>query len=198
LGAGRLAPRRARVVHLRDAEGATLDRGVALWFRAPHSYTGEDVVELQVHGSPPVLALILARCLALGARLARPGEFPSARSSKAASTWRRPKPWPTSWRPAPRRRRAQRCARSKGEFSDRVGSVQRDLTRLRVQVEAGLDFPDEELELDGRGPRSRARLAALRAALAELRAAAGPRPAPARRPARRHRGRAQRRASRAS
>src|SRR5207342_1103334 len=61
----RLAPRLARHVHFLDADGAHIDDGIALYFRAPHSYTGEDVVELQAHGSPPLLARLLARCLAL-------------------------------------------------------------------------------------------------------------------------------------
>src|SRR6188474_427472 len=73
LCARKLAPRHARHVHFLDADGARIDDGIALYFRAPHSYTGEDVVELQAHGSPPLLAQLLARCLALGARAARPG-----------------------------------------------------------------------------------------------------------------------------
>ena len=58
-----------------DEHGEVIHDGIALWFRAPASYTGEDVVELQGHGSPAVLREVLSRCLALGARIARPGEF---------------------------------------------------------------------------------------------------------------------------
>ena len=68
-------PRRAELCWFRDANGEPLDQGLALYFPAPHSYTGEDVLELQGHGGPAVLDLLLQRCLALGARLAEPGEF---------------------------------------------------------------------------------------------------------------------------
>ena len=70
-----LRPRHAHHVRFSDADGAVLDDGLALAFPGPASYTGEDVVELQAHGSPVVLQQLLARCRALGARLARPGEF---------------------------------------------------------------------------------------------------------------------------
>ena len=171
LGTGRLAPRRARAVRLRDADGATLDRGVALWFRAPRSYTGEDVVELQVHGSPPVLALVVARCLALGARLARPGEF-SERAFLEGRLDLAQAEAVADLIAAGSEAQARAALRSlEGEFSERVAGVQRGLTRLRVQVEAALDFPEEALELEG-DARLRAELEALRAALAELETAA--------------------------
>lgn len=70
-----LQARRAHYVRLRDADGELIDDGIALFFPAPHSYTGEDVVELQAHGNPSLLARLLRRCLALGARPARAGEF---------------------------------------------------------------------------------------------------------------------------
>ena len=70
-----LRTRHAHHVRFRDAAGETIDDGIALRFDAPRSYTGEDVVELQAHGSPVVLRELLARCCELGARLARPGEF---------------------------------------------------------------------------------------------------------------------------
>ena len=68
-------PRHAHYLRFRDADGDTIDDGLLLHFPAPHSYTGEDVLELQAHGSPVLLARLLARCVALGARRARPGEF---------------------------------------------------------------------------------------------------------------------------
>src|SRR5690606_14787526 len=70
-----LRPRHAHYVRFRDGDGAVLDDGIALLFAAPASYTGEDVVELQAHGSPAVLHALVARCVDLGARPARPGEF---------------------------------------------------------------------------------------------------------------------------
>ncbi len=70
-----LPPRRAAYARVRGEDGEALDDGIALYFAAPASYTGEDVVELQAHGSPVVLRQLVARCCALGARHARPGEF---------------------------------------------------------------------------------------------------------------------------
>lgn len=69
------APRKALHRVFRAADGSPLDDGVALFFPAPHSFTGEDVLELQGHGGPLVLDMLLRRCVELGARLARPGEF---------------------------------------------------------------------------------------------------------------------------
>ena len=68
-------PRRATLANFHSKDGSVIDRGLVLFFLAPHSYTGEDVIELQGHGGPVVLQLLLQRCLDLGARVARPGEF---------------------------------------------------------------------------------------------------------------------------
>lgn len=142
-----LRPRRARYCAFLDADGATLDRGLALWFPAPRSYTGEDVVELQGHGNPVLLDAVLARLHQLGARPARPGEFTEraylegridlaqaeavadliAAGSEAAL------------------RAAQRSL--DGEFSDRVADLQQALTQARIHVEAAIDFPDEDIEV---------------------------------------------------
>ena len=70
-----LVPRRATLARFRDANDVTIDQGIALFFPAPQSYTGEDVVELQGHGGPVVVQMLLARCLELGARIAEPGEY---------------------------------------------------------------------------------------------------------------------------
>ena len=75
ISARQLTARHAHHVRFRDGDGDTLDDGIALYFAAPASYTGEDVVELQAHGGPALLQALLARCVALGARHARPGEF---------------------------------------------------------------------------------------------------------------------------
>ena len=68
-------PRQASLSHFRAADGSSIDSGLLLYFPAPHSFTGEDVLELQGHGGPVVMQMLLARCLDLGARLAEPGEF---------------------------------------------------------------------------------------------------------------------------
>src|SRR4249919_3497552 len=164
-----LAPRHARHVHFLDDDGARIDDGIALYFRAPRSYTGEDVVELQAHGSPPLLARLLARCLALGARAARPGEFTEraflegkldlAQAEAVADLI------------AAGSEAAARAARRSldGEFSRRVDAVVEGLTQLRVYIEAALDFPDEDIDFLA-APEVGARLRAVAAALAALRA----------------------------
>jgi tRNA modification GTPase len=171
LCAAKLAPRRARHVHFRDADGARIDDGIALYFRAPHSYTGEDVVELQAHGSPPLLAHLLARCLALGARAARPGEFTEraflegkldlAQAEAVADLI------------GAGSEAAARAARRSldGEFSRRVHALVELLTVLRIHVEAGFDFPDEDIDALAT-PALQARLDAVLDALGALRAEA--------------------------
>jgi len=106
---GRSLPaREAMYLPFADASGTPIDKGLAIFFPAPHSFTGEDVLELQAHGGPVVLQLLLARCLEAaqqpdmngvpvlpGLRLANAGEFPSAPFSMTRSTWPRPRRLPT-------------------------------------------------------------------------------------------------------
>lgn len=102
-------PRYADYLPFNDVDGTPLDQGIALWFPGPNSFTGEDVLELQGHGGPVILDLLLKRILTLpGLRIARPGEFPSARSSTTSSIWRRQRPSPTLSTPVQSRRRARR------------------------------------------------------------------------------------------
>jgi hypothetical protein len=166
-----LRPRHAHHVRFLDADGAPIDDGIALWFRAPHSYTGEDVVELQAHGSPPLLARLLARCLARGARAARPGEFTEraflegkldlAQAEAVADLI------------GAGSDAAARAARRSldGEFSQRVHALVEELTVLRVHVEAGFDFPDEDIDALAT-PALQARLSSVLQSLRGLRAAA--------------------------
>ncbi|NUS38207.1 MAG: tRNA uridine-5-carboxymethylaminomethyl(34) synthesis GTPase MnmE, partial [Lysobacter sp.] len=165
--ARRLRARHAHHVRFRDADGATLDDGIALWFAAPASFTGEDAVELQAHGSPAVLQELLARCVALGARLARPGEFSEraflngkldlAQAEAVADLI------------AASDARSARAARRAldGVFSRRVEALAADVLHLRVHVEAMIDFADEPIETLGAADVRR-RLDATRAALARL------------------------------
>lgn len=139
-------PRRAVFADFLGAAGETLDSGIALYFAGPHSFTGEHVLELQGHGGPVVLNLLLQRALELGARMARPGEF-SERAflndkidlvqaeaiadliesgTEAAA------------------RAAQRSL--EGRFSDEINVLQKALTELRVFVESAIDFPEEEID----------------------------------------------------
>ncbi|MGI8561563.1 MAG: tRNA uridine-5-carboxymethylaminomethyl(34) synthesis GTPase MnmE [Luteimonas sp.] len=141
--------REARHTSFLDGNGDIVDDGIALLFAAPASYTGEDVVELQAHGSPAVLQALVARCCALGARMARPGEFSEraflngkldlAQAEAVADLI------------AAGDLRAARAARRAldGEFSRRVEAIAADLLALRVQVEALIDFADEPLETLG-------------------------------------------------
>ncbi len=144
-----LAPREAVYLPFLDAEGNTIDQGIALRFESPHSYTGEHVLELQGHGGPVVLDLLLKRVLSLGARLAHPGEFSERAflndkldlaqaeavidlinsSSEAA---------------------ARAAVRSmSGEFSSDIDVIKEELIGLRVWLEAALDFSEEEIDFLG-------------------------------------------------
>ena len=139
-------PRHAVRAAFLDAHGAAIDDGVVLYFPAPHSYTGEDVLELQGHGGPVVMQMLLKRCLELGARLAEPGEFTRRAYlndkldlTQAESVVDLIEAVTDS---------AARCAlRSlRGEFSAAVEELVRQLIELRMLVEATLDFPEEELD----------------------------------------------------
>ena len=151
-----LRARHAHHVRFRDDDGGTIDDGLALLFTAPASYTGEDVAELQAHGSPPVLQQLLARGCALGARLARPGEF----SERAYLNGRLDLAQAEAVADliAAGDARAARAARRalEGEFSARVDALAEALVAIRVHVEAAIDFADEPLDtLGGEGLRTR-------------------------------------------
>lgn len=164
-------PRAATLCDFRDATGGTLDSGLALLFPAPHSYTGEDVLELHGHGGPAVLQLVLRRCLDLGARAAQPGEFTRraflndkldlAQAESVADLI-----------DASSEAAARGAMRSlAGEFSTRIGNLVSALIALRALVEATLDFPEEELDFLERGDAFK-RLARLRVELGEVQHAA--------------------------
>ena len=140
--------RQAKYTAFLDVNGSLIDRGIAIFFPGPNSYTGEDVLELQAHGGTAVLNLLLRRCLNAGCRVAHPGEFTlraflnnkldlvqaesvadliNATSEQAV-------------------RSANRSL--EGDFSNRVNSIVKQLIELRMFVEATLDFPEEELDLD--------------------------------------------------
>jgi len=141
-----LQPRRVHFARFLDEKGKTLDSGLAILFAAPASFTGEDVLELQGHGGPQILQMLMSRLLALGARPARPGEFSERaflnnkldlvqaeaiadliESGTEASA-----------------RAAQRSL--EGVFSDQINQLQQELINLRMFVEAAMDFPDEEID----------------------------------------------------
>jgi tRNA modification GTPase len=139
-------PRQAHLSRFFDAEKRVIDRGIALYFPAPQSYTGEDVLELQGHGGPAIMNLLLTQCLSAGARLAQPGEFTlraylnnkidlvqaeSVADIIEAST-----------------SEAARCAVNslQGRFSAKIEETVSSLITLRMMIEATLDFPEEDIE----------------------------------------------------
>ncbi|MCB4362762.1 tRNA uridine-5-carboxymethylaminomethyl(34) synthesis GTPase MnmE [Hydrogenophaga taeniospiralis] len=154
-----LRPREATYLPFPDGQGQPIDHGLALWFPGPHSYTGEDVLELQGHGGPVVLQLLLARCLAVaqsataegqpqlpGLRPARPGEFTEraflndkldlAQAEAVADLI-----------DASTEAAARSASRSlAGVFSERIHALRDALIHLRMLVEATLDFPEEEID----------------------------------------------------
>jgi tRNA modification GTPase len=163
----RLVPRRAHHVQLGDATGEAIDDGIALYFRAPRSYTGEDVVELQVHGAPVVLARLLRRCVQLGARAARPGEF-TERAFRNGKLDLAQAEAVADLIAAGSEAAARAARRSlEGAFSRRIEAVVEQLVGVRVLVEAAFDFPDEDIDVLAT-PALAAHLASTRAALAAL------------------------------
>ena len=140
------AARHARYTDFLDADGSALDSGIALYFPAPHSFTGDSVLELQGHGGPVVLDLILQRCLALGARLAGPGEF-SRRAFLNGKLDLAQAEAVADLIEAASAEAARSAVRSlSGAFSARVNELLDGLIRLRTLVEATLDFPEEEID----------------------------------------------------
>jgi tRNA modification GTPase len=162
-----LSPRRATLTAFNDARRSAIDEGIALYFPAPHSYTGQDVLELHGHGGPMVLQLLLKRCLELGARPAQPGEFTRraflndkidlAQAESVADL--------IDAATAEAARSAMRSLQ--GAFSRRIEELLDALVELRTLVEAALDFPDEDVEFikqaDGAG-----KLAVLQGRLQEV------------------------------
>jgi len=169
---GRLPPpRHATYSHFMGADGTTLDEGIALVFAAPHSFTGEHVLELQGHGGPVVLNLILQRCIELGARLAEPGEF-SRRAFLNGKLDLAQAEAVADLIDAASTEAARSAVRSlSGAFSARIAELVEALTRLRMLVEATLDFPEEEIDFL-RDADAFGRLDAIDASLAAVRAQA--------------------------
>jgi tRNA modification GTPase len=139
-------PRHAGFVRFRGHDGETIDEGILLHFPAPASFTGEDVLELQGHGGPVVMKLLLARCVELGARLAEPGEF----SQRAFVNGRMDLAQAEAVADlieASTAAAARSAMRSlSGQFSERINRLKDELIDLRMLVEATLDFPEEEID----------------------------------------------------
>ena len=182
-----LDPRHAHYLPFPDAQGAPIDQGLALYFPAPHSFTGEDVLELQAHGGPVVLQLLLARCLELarendesdesgqaclpGLRLAQAGEF-SERAFLNDKIDLVQAEAIADLIDASTEAAARSAVRSlAGDFSRDVDQLRDGLVRLRLLVEATLDFPEEEIDFL-RKADAQGQLDGLHAALAKVLGAA--------------------------
>ena len=155
-----LSPRQATYLAFRDAEGQVIDKGLAIFFPAPHSFTGEDILELQAHGGPVVLQLLLARCLEAaaatnpvtgqpvlpGLRVAEPGEF-SERAFLNDKIDLAQAEAIADLIDASTETAARSAARSMtGEFSQAINLLLEQLIHLRMLVEATLDFPEEDID----------------------------------------------------
>jgi tRNA modification GTPase len=165
------APRRARFSSFLDAQGGSVDQGIALYFPAPASYTGEHVLELQGHGGALVVDMVLKRLLELGCRMARPGEF-SERAFLNGKIDIAQAEAIADLIDAGTTAAARAAVRSlQGEFSARVDDLKTRITELRAYVEAAIDFPDEEIDFLS-DEALRGRLAAVFAAFESITAAA--------------------------
>ncbi|MBU3592940.1 tRNA uridine-5-carboxymethylaminomethyl(34) synthesis GTPase MnmE [Polynucleobacter sp. 71A-WALBACH] len=145
-----LAPRQANLLTLRDAQGASIDQLIAIYFAAPASFTGEDVLELQCHGGPQLLELVMKRCLELGKDrglvIAEPGEF-SLRAYLNNKIDLAQAEAIADLIDAQSEAAVRGAARSlQGAFSNDINSLIEEITQLRILVESTLDFPEEEIE----------------------------------------------------
>jgi len=142
-------PRHAELSAFLDAAGKPIDTGIALWFPAPQSFTGEDVLELHAHGSPLVVEMLVERACALGARPAQPGEFSSRAflNDKLDLTQAEAIADLIDSGSRTAARAAQRSLQ--GDFSAIVMALNAEVTALRVHVEAALDFPEEDIDFLG-------------------------------------------------
>ena len=145
------APRHAAYLDFKSHNNELIDRGIAIFYPNPHSYTGEDVLELQAHGGTALMQILLARCIAVGARQAEPGEFTRraylndkmdlAQAEAVADV--------INASTAEAARSAMRSL--SGEFSDSINLILAKLINLRMYVEACLDFPEEEIDFITQG-----------------------------------------------
>ena len=150
-GQAALTPRYAIYTAFADQDGSPLDSGIALYFPGPHSFTGEDVLELQGHGGRLVLGLLLRRCVALGAREARPGEFSERAYLNDKMDLVQAEAIADLINAQTETAARQAQASLQGVFSDQINALAAALTSLRVYVEAAIDFPEEEIDFLSEG-----------------------------------------------
>lgn len=139
-------PRYAHYCHFRDKSGAVLDSGITLFFPAPNSFTGEDVVELQAHGGPVILDLLLEACCSLGAQQARAGEFSERAFLNDKLDLTQAEAIADLIASSSRQAALNASRTLQGAFSHRIEQLVKAVTTLRVYIEAAIDFPEEEID----------------------------------------------------
>ena len=170
-----LTPRQATLLNLNDASNQTIDQLLAIYFVGPASFTGEDVLELQCHGGPQLLELVMKRCLELGKQeglvIAEPGEF-TLRAYLNNKVDLAQAEAIADLIDAQSEAAVRGAARSlQGNFSEDINGLIEEITQLRILVESTLDFPEEEIEFL-ENAQARDRLAAVKKKLETLRAGA--------------------------
>ena len=170
-----LNPRQANLLTLRDSDGQAIDQLIAIYFSSPASFTGEDVLELQCHGGPQLLELVMKRCLELGKNeglvIAEPGEF-SLRAYLNNKIDLAQAEAIADLIDAQSEAAVLGAARSlQGTFSDDINALIEEITQLRILVESTLDFPEEEIEFL-ENAQARQRLLAVKTKLQTLRSGA--------------------------
>ncbi len=176
-----LVPRQATHLSFLNEQGEPIDDGLAIFFPGPHSYTGEDVLELQGHGGPGVLGLVLQRCLAIGStrqpedlpiRLARPGEFTERAFLNDKLDLAQAEAVADLIDAGSARAARSALASLQGQFSNKISTLREGLIDLQMRVEACLDFPEEDIDFIAR-ENIADRLRRLIDQLSEISAAAG-------------------------
>lgn len=139
-------PRYATYADFKDGDNSAIDSGIALFFAAPNSYTGENILELQGHGSPIVMQMLVRRCLQLGARLAKPGEFSERAFLNGRLDLTQAEAVADLIESSTESAARSALKSLQGGFSEKVNELVDAVTQLRIFVEAALDFPDEEID----------------------------------------------------
>ena len=145
------SPRYAAYLDFKDADNQLIDRGIAIYYSNPHSYTGEDVLELQAHGGTALMQLLLARCIELGARQAGPGEFTQRAYLNEKLDLAQAEAVMDVINAATAEAAKSAMRSLSGEFSNRINVLLSKLIDLRLYVEACLDFPEEEIDFITQG-----------------------------------------------
>jgi tRNA modification GTPase len=144
-------PRNASYLNFKDADGQLIDRGIAIFYPNPHSYTGEDVLELQAHGGTAIMQILLQRCISLGARQAEPGEFTRRAYLNDKMDLTQAEAVADLINAATVEAAKSAVRSLSGEFSQSINTLLSQLIELRLFVEACLDFPEEEIDFISQG-----------------------------------------------